>query len=257
MTNNPSKFHSLKVKETVEIIQGFLNILRDFSIFSIFLFLVVMPKFMYQKFVDAGFVKGELAGFTWEKREKQFKKTDGELIEAANQINSLTKVLEESNNTISKLKNEGNFKDIKIEEQLKRNNETIQQVNSVNTSIQSVLKENTPLLNPNVSAKSESLADIVNEYKIQIFYNTSKTEQKEVASEIKTTLEKAGITSSIQILPQTDKASSDQIRYFAQNERDVAYALQNILSETYSKKSFKLQTVYTPSPGSVSIFLKS
>jgi hypothetical protein len=78
-----------------------------------------------------------------------------------------------------------------------------------------------------------------------------------VALEIKGSLEKADVKSTIEILPQSDKASSDQIRYFAGNERDVAYALQNVLKESYPKYSFKLQTVYTPSSGAISIFLKS
>ncbi len=105
-----------------------------------------------------------------------------------------------------------------------------------------------------------SLVDITNNYKIQILYNQDKSEQRRLAFEIKSALEKTGVKSNIQVLPQSsqiDKATDDQIRYFAENERDVAYALQNILNDTYSKRKFKLQTVYTPSPGSVSIFLKS
>jgi septal ring factor EnvC (AmiA/AmiB activator) len=257
MEKDSQKQSNLKVKEKIEILQGILNILRDSSIFSIFLLLVLLPQFMYRKLVDAGFVKGQIAGFTW---EKQFEKTDGKLIEAAKQIDNLKKDLEKSNNIIREQYENPKKQDSKIEEQLNRNKETIQQVYSINTSIQSTLKENTPLLSPKVNAEISSLIGIVNEYKIQIFYNESKSNQKNVALEIKSALEKTGVKSTIQVLaqpPQIDKASTDQIRYFAADERDVAFALQNILNESYSKSSFKLQTVYTPSPGSVSIFLKS
>jgi hypothetical protein len=212
---------------------------------------------MYQKLTDAGFVKGKFAGWEW---ERQLEKTDSKLIEAANQIDKLRKSLEESNITISKLKEKSNVNDPKSEEQLSKNREVIQKISSTNIAIQSTIKDNTPLLNPRVNTEITSLVNIANEYKIQIFYNQDKLEQKNVALEIKSALEKTGVKSNIQVLPhpsQIDKASDDQIRYFAENERDVAYALQNILNENYSKRKFKLQTVYTPSPGSVSIFLKS
>lgn len=53
-----------KIKDRIEVVQGVVNILRDVSIFSALLLLVVVPKFMHQKLSDAGFVKGEIAGFT-------------------------------------------------------------------------------------------------------------------------------------------------------------------------------------------------
>lgn len=40
-------------------------------------------------------------------------------------------------------------------------------------------------------------------------------------------------------------------------EREAAYALQSILIDTYTKQNFKLQTVYTPTPNYISIFLAS
>jgi hypothetical protein len=97
----------------------------------------------------------------------------------------------------------------------------------------------------------------VNEYKIQIFYNEEKPEQEQIAFEIKNALNKAGVTSVIEVKPQRDRASSDQIRYFPENETEVANILQSILEKTYPKRRFNLQRVYTPSPGAVSIFLKT
>jgi hypothetical protein len=257
MTKDSPKEGNLKAKERIEIAQGILNILRDFSIFLIFSVLIVVPEFMNRQLIKAGIVKVQLPGITW---EKQLKKTDAELVEAGNQINSLKKNLEKSSITISKLKEKGNINDPKAEEQLNKNREAIQKINSTNIAIQSTIRDNTPLLSPSVNTSLMSLVDIANEYKIQIFYNQDKLEQKNVALEIKSALERTGVKSNIQVLPhpsQIDKATDDQIRYFAENEREVAYALQNILNETYSKRKFKLQTVYTPSPGSVSIFLKS
>lgn len=105
--------------------------------------------------------------------------------------------------------------------------------------------------------EDDTLLDIVNQYKIQIFYNASKSEQKDTANEIKDALQNVGVATSVEVLPQQDQASSNQIRYFAETEQEVAEALQNILQLTYSKRSFNLQTVYTSSPGSISIFLKS
>ncbi|WP_107668305.1 hypothetical protein [Cyanothece sp. BG0011] len=100
-------------------------------------------------------------------------------------------------------------------------------------------------------------ANMVSEYKIQIFYNGERTEQKTIAFEIKEALRESSVTSVIEVKPQRDRASSDQIRYYPQNEGDVANALQTILARTYPERHFKLQTVYTPSPGSISIFLKT
>lgn len=97
----------------------------------------------------------------------------------------------------------------------------------------------------------------VNQYKVQIFYNSNKQSQKRIAQEIQQALKGAGVTSVIEVRPQSDKASSDQIRYYPQNETDVANALQSILNEKYPSRRFNLQSVYTPSPGSVSIFLKT
>jgi chromosome segregation ATPase len=243
-----------KLKDAVEICQGFLNILRDSLVFLIFLLLFLNPVILNKILAKAGFVKAEIAGFQW---EKQLEETDSELIEATNQIDVLKKRLEESNNIISKLNEDIKIKDQKVEGQITKNQEAVQEATSINSGIQTTLKANTPLLNPRVNAELNSLLDIINGYKIQIFYNESKPNQRNVASEIKGALEKAGVKSTIQILPQLDKASSDQIRYFAENEREVAYALQNVLEEAYPKYSFKLQTVYTPSPGSISVFLKS
>ncbi|MDZ7996102.1 MAG: hypothetical protein RM022_013460 [Nostoc sp. EfeVER01] len=241
------------LKDTVEIFQGFLNILRDSSIFLIFLLLLLNPVIINQILKKAGFVEGEIVGFKW---KTQLEKTDSELIEATRQIDSLKQRLKESNNTISKVSEDVKNKDQRIEEQINKNKEAVQEATSVNLGIQSTLQANTPLLNPGVNKPLDSLVNIVNEYKIQIFYNQSKSDEKTVALAIKDALEGAGVKSTIQVLPQVDKASSDQIRYFAKNEREVAYALQNILGEAYPKRSFKLQTVYTPSPGLISIFLK-
>ncbi|NES81595.1 MAG: hypothetical protein F6K10_09405 [Moorea sp. SIO2B7] len=107
------------------------------------------------------------------------------------------------------------------------------------------------------SIAEEARRLMVNRYKIQIFYNDKKPEQMSEAYEIKSALVSQGVTSTIEVRQQRDTASSDQIRYFEQNERDVALALQDILNSSYSQRSFVLQPVVTPSPGSISIFLKS
>ncbi len=254
MENTSEKGDKPRLKDKVEICQSFLNILRDSSIFLIFLLLLLKPVIINKILTKAGFVEGEIVGFKW---EKQLEETDSRLIEATNQIDILKKRLEESNNAISKLNEDIKIKDQRIGEQINKNQEAVREANSVNSGIQTTLEANTRLLNPRVNTALGSLVNIVNEYKIQIFYNKSKPEEKKVAFEIKDALEKAGVKSTIQVLPQFDKASFDQIRYFAENERDIAYALQNVLGEAYSKRSFKLQTSYTRSPGSISIFLKS
>lgn len=110
---------------------------------------------------------------------------------------------------------------------------------------------------PGSKPEDVTLIDIVNQYEIQIFYNKDKSEQQTIADEIKNSLQEAGVTTTIDVLPQRDKASSDQIRYFAETEREVASALLNILQLSYPERNFNLQTVYTPSSGSISIFLKS
>ncbi|MBW4541388.1 MAG: hypothetical protein KME43_19945 [Myxacorys chilensis ATA2-1-KO14] len=253
MESTSKKGDKPRLKDTVEICQSFLNILRDSSIFLIFLLLLLNPGVINKILNKAGFVEGEIAGFKW---KKQLEKTDDRLIEATNQIDILRKRLEESNNAISKL-NEDKIKDQGIEEQINKNQEALRGASSVNSGIQTTLEANTSLLNPRVNTGLDSLVNIVNEYKIQIFYNESKPDQKKVAFEVKDALEKSGVKSTIQVLPQLDKASSNQIRYFAETEREVAYALQNVLGEAYPKRSFKLQTVYTSSPGSISIFLES
>lgn len=102
---------------------------------------------------------------------------------------------------------------------------------------------------------------IVNQYKVQVFYNSNKPEQQRIAQEIQQALKGAGVTSVIEVKPQNlnlyTKADFDAIRYYAQNETDVANALQTILRQKYSARSFNLQPVNTPSPGSVSIWIKT
>ena len=201
------------IKDIVEICQGFLNILRDSLIF---LMLIINPKIINKILTTAGFVEGEIAGFKW---KKQLKKTDSQLIKATKEINSLKQRLEESNQTISEQK-----KDIKIKKQINKNQEAVREANSINSVIQTTLQANAPLLNSRVNTEDTeltSLIDIVNKYKIQIFHNGSESEQK-IAAEIKDALGKEGVKSTIQVLRQRDQASSDQIRYFDQNERNVA-----------------------------------
>ena len=97
----------------------------------------------------------------------------------------------------------------------------------------------------------------LNKYKVQIFFNENRAEQKEISLEIQNALRNAGVRSIIEVKPQLDRASSDQIRYFPENETEVAKTLQDILNNIYTRRKFNLQKVNTPSPGSVSIFLKT
>ncbi len=120
------------------------------------------------------------------------------------------------------------------------------------------------LSEPEVASVRQSidnrLLSVVNAYKIQIFYNSGKPQQQSIANEIKDALTNANVTSPIEIKQRggsLDAASYDQIRYFEQNEREVAEALQNILENSYTELDFGLQPVYTASPGSISIFLKN
>lgn len=103
----------------------------------------------------------------------------------------------------------------------------------------------------------QAVNDYINKYRIQVFYDSSQNGHQSEANDIKNALIDLGVNSDIQVLPQGDRASTDQIRYYEQSERDVAEALQFVLSETYTRRSFNLQTVYTESPGSISIFLKT
>lgn len=103
----------------------------------------------------------------------------------------------------------------------------------------------------------ESSVKLVNDYSIQVLYNDKRADQEERAKELKAKLEKEGVSTDISISKSPDTASSNQIRYFEENERDVAYALQIVLGKAVPRTNFNLQTVYTETPGSVSIFLKS
>lgn len=248
-----------RLKNKIELYQSLLNFFRDITIFCTFILFLFQPKLINGILTRAGFVEGEVELFGL-KLKNQFEETDKKLLNATEQIDNLKKNLDESNNIISQLKDENEVKDEGITNQINANEEAVQEASEINSEIQTTLEKNTPLLNPRVDAELTSLVRIVNDYKIQIFYNPNKLNQKVVAFDIKEALTTVGITSTnIEVKPnhQYDKASSNQIRYFAKNEREVAFALQNVLNRTYSKRSFNLQTVYTPSPGSVSIFLKT
>ena len=246
-----------RIKETVEVTQGIVNIFRDLSIFSAVALLILVPKFFNQKLSEAGFVEGHVGGFKW---QKQLEKTDTKLIEAAKTGNVLAKKLEQANNTIELLKSKYDLQDARLETQIKQNEVAIGRAKELNPGIQSTLKENAPLLSSKIKDGNDSLLKLVNDYSIQIFFNENISGQKKEAFEIKEGLVRLGVKSPIDVRvrpKQLDKASSNQIRYYDANERDVAYALQEILAKTDPGMRFNLQTVYTPSPGSVSIFLKS
>ncbi|AFY38668.1 hypothetical protein Lepto7376_2386 [[Leptolyngbya] sp. PCC 7376] len=246
--NQDDKSYQVQLKDTLELGQSCLNFIRDGFVFILLCMLLLRPKALNRIFIEAGLVEGDFGIFKW---EKQLEETDNDLIKAVEQIDTLKQELE---NTNKKLRES---QDTTLEAQITANQEAVQQAASVNSEIQTTLEDNTPLLNPRVDTELASLVKIVSEYKIQIFYNEGKPDQKVEAEDIKLSLEEAGVETEIQVLPQQDKASSDQIRYFAENERDVAFALQSVLRKSYSSRRFNLQTVYTPSPGSVSIFLES
>lgn len=244
-----AKEDQFKLKDNVEIWQGVFNLLRDASIFLVFFLLLVHPEAINTILTRAGFEEGNLVGFKW---KNQLQQNDKQLRDAENIINELTQKLKESTETIEKIKSQVLNKEElsqKLEEQIRKNREVADAAASIKPEIKSTLRTNAPLLDP--------LVRKVNEYQIKIFYNRKKSEQKIIAFEIKQALEDVGVTSLIKVLPQRDKASSDQIRYFPENESEVANALQSILTETYPKRSFRLQRVYTRTPGEVSIFLKT
>jgi hypothetical protein len=94
-------------------------------------------------------------------------------------------------------------------------------------------------------------------YKIQIFYpQKNATDQKE-AHALKAILASALPETEIEVSPAKDTASDDQIRYDRGSEYEVATALQHILEDHYPQRRFRMQTVYTPTPNSLSIFFKS
>lgn len=245
-------------KNIVSILKDTFALLRDLSLFIFLALLILFPDRFNTILSSAGIVEGDFLGIKW---KRQLDKSDSQLIEASQKIEKLSENLKKTNQTLNTIKesplstlNEAERQQINA--QVSNNKTAVQQAESVNNNIQGVLESNAPFLNSNVNNEKASNA-IINDYKIQIFYNASKPEQFKVANEIKSALKNAGITSKIEVNAAADKASSNQIRYFAQNERDVAYALQNLLGTVYPSINFKLQTVYTPSANSVSIFLKS
>lgn len=119
------------------------------------------------------------------------------------------------------------------------------------------LKADLKEIDKQLVSKVNTYISKVSTYKVQILYNKNKPNQKLEAEKIKSALVNEGVTSSIEVSSHGDTASSNQIRYYAANELEVARALQRILTEAYPQRSFDLQTVYTKTPGSVSIFLRS
>lgn len=243
-------------KEVIEIGQSFFKLLRDASLSTLFIALLIAPRFLNERLIKAGFEEGSVAGFKW---KKQLKETDAKLVEAAKQIDDLKQRLRESNSIISKISEENpQSQSQKSKEQIIRNESSTKVAETVNSEIQTTLESNTPILNPDVrESQLNALSSIINDYKIVIFYNQNKPSQKSVAAEIKKALMTADIKSDIQIKPKNYEASNNQIRYYAKTEREAAYALQSILIDTYTKQNFKLQTVYTPTPNYISIFLAS
>ncbi|PZD70185.1 hypothetical protein C1752_17114 [Acaryochloris thomasi RCC1774] len=259
MTSPLNESTNSAVKEKIEIGKNLFSLLRDASLFSLFILLLIAPTILNERLIKAGFEEGTVAGFKW---KKQLSKTDNDLVQAAQQIDALNKRVNESNKIIAALEqSESGSQTVNAadaQKQIKKNEVSSTTADTVNSRIQTTLENNTPILNPEIdTSKTSSLVNIVNTYKIAIYYNQEKSEQKEEAFEIKKSLEQAGVKSSIQVKPQKDSASSNQIRYFNDTEREVAYALQNILGESYTKEIFNLQTVYTPSPNFISIFLAS
>ncbi|MEO0647582.1 MAG: hypothetical protein AAFZ17_15715 [Cyanobacteria bacterium J06650_10] len=254
MSSPIKKEDKTELKDKIEIAQGCLNLVQGLIFFIVLIMLFLRPKAINSILTRAGFVEGDFGIFKW---EKQLAESDSNLVNAAEQIEILNQQLQGSNDIIAKLQEEVKSEDVRVEAQINANQAAVQQATSVDSQIQTTLEDNTPLLNPRVDADFASWVRIISEYEIQIFYNRDKSGQEEEAFDIKRVLETEGVRSEIQVLSQQDRASSDQIRYFAENERDVAFALQNVLRQSYSARRFNLQTVYTPSPNSVSIFLKS
>lgn len=51
------------------------------------------------------------------------------------------------------------------------------------------------------------------------------------------------------------KLEGNTIRYDQSTEYEVAFVLQQVLTEVYPQKKFRLKTVGDPSPNNISIFL--
>ncbi len=280
----PSQDTGISLKDKVEIGQGILTILRDLIVASAIAFLFIDPVAFGGMMSKVGINGIGPDGIDWEAKFKetdaqfketnaQFKATDATLLAESQVIAKLENNLERSNETIvsqanliEQLKTSTALPSAQIKEelnsgesQIKENEEAISEANSVSVQTQDLLEENTPLVSTQIEEGQEidSFVQIVNDYSIQILYNEKNPDQDDIAKDIKQKLEDLGIKTEISIAPHQDSASSNQIRYFKANERDVAYALQVVLDEVEPNTKFNLQTVYTPTPGSVSIFLKS
>lgn len=266
----PSQDTKLPLKEKVEVGQGILNILRDLVVASVIAFLFIAPKTFGGMMSKVGINRIGPDGIDW---EAKLKETDATLLAEKKASVKLEENLEKSNETIvsqakliGQLKPSPELPSAQIEEelnsgeiQIKENEKAIVEANAVSIQTQDVLEENTPLVSAQIEDGQaiESFIQLVNDYSIQILYNDKNPDQDDIAKDIQQKLEGLGVKAEISIAPHPDTASSNQIRYFKANERDVAYALQVVLDEAEPNTKFNLQTVYTPTPGSISIFLKS
>ena len=115
----------------------------------------------------------------------------------------------------------------------------------------------------------ERSLNTLDKYQIHIHYLKSNDDLKSEAELIKAKLIEATIEQkSLQQLDvkvrglsqawfdSTGDLSDNQIRYEREKEDQAAIALQYLLTEVYSKRQFRLQTIRGSSPKSVSIFLK-
>jgi hypothetical protein len=111
---------------------------------------------------------------------------------------------------------------------------------------------------------------LLSNYQIGIYYSHANLTSGQEANKIKTALIQYG-------LPEQTDCSSDArgvcspeskdsesfegrfantIRYYEDTEYEVASVLQQVLKQIYPQREFRLQTVTTPTPNSISIFLE-
>ncbi|MBN2102886.1 hypothetical protein JW835_02495 [bacterium] len=133
-----------KIREMVSSLKDFFIFLREAAIISIFLLILFFPVSFNTVLSRAGFVEGNIAGFTW---RNQLNKTDKTLQKANETIQQLESELAESNKIIQELTAEVDAqKAEKLKTQTIKNTRVLKDVKSRDEAIQKTLQMNKSML---------------------------------------------------------------------------------------------------------------
>jgi hypothetical protein len=96
------------VASRIALAKDMLSLLRDGTLVLLFLLLILIPSFIGERLVSAGFEEGEFVGFKWKKQANAFGKSalelDAELKGAKDTVTRLTAQLRENEAELSRLR---------------------------------------------------------------------------------------------------------------------------------------------------------